>query len=76
MASDDDSDDMDEWAKLETVTKFECKYILEHSCGAILYVCFVQIRVSCSDVYIINYYYYFGIKFQGRMNIRGQIHQK
>lgn len=35
MASDGDSDDMDEWAKLETVTTFECKYILEHSGGAI-----------------------------------------
>lgn len=35
MASDEDSDDMNEWAKLETVTTFECKYVLEHSSGII-----------------------------------------
>lgn len=39
MASDEDSDGMYDWAKLETVTTFECKYILEHSCGAIYASC-------------------------------------
>lgn len=52
MASNEDSDDMYDWAKLETVTTFECKYILEQSRGGIcIFFVFGQ---WTDDVYIIN----------------------
>lgn len=57
MSSDEDSDIMIEWAKLDTVKTFECKFILEYSYGAV-YVYALR-KFIFGQTMFTHFYFYF-----------------